>query len=954
MFWRGQANKPEQTATTEPVSVVPPEEAQTNAQTSPAGPDPEKLQAQRAKRRKRRGRALTLAAKAIVALTILGGLWLGTNFFYYTLKFPDPHVLGAEKQTPILRILAADGSLLAERGGAHPYMPLQLLPAHVIDAVVAIEDSRFFSHWGVDPLGLTRAAFVNLRAGRYVQGGSTLTQQLAKNLFLSPERTLTRKVEEMVLALWLEARLSKNDILELYLNRVYFGGGCYGVESAAQRYFGKSARALSVAEAAIIAGLLKAPSRLSPLSNPGLARQRGRIVLARMHRTGALDAEALAAAKAERVRFRRHARQKSSDGTEYAVDYVLERMPSLIDAGYGDLIVETTLDRDLIRRGHAILATAVKTTGAPRGAKQGALVVLDTSGGVRALVGGVDYRKSQFNRAVKARRQPGSTFKPFVFLAALESGLTPDTLTYDLPLTVDGWSPKNANGQFIGELTVREALAKSINTVAVRLAIDAGVDKVAATGRRLGISDDLVADPSLALGTSEVSLLDLVSAYNIFAAGGESVKTHVIRRIRATSGRVLYAHASPRRDRLVRQQHIVAMNDMLNAALETGTGRRATLAAHKAAGKTGTSQDFRDAWFVGYTAHLTAGVWLGNDPARPMKKIAGGGLPARIWRDVMETAHRDLTPLPLPGANGGHRRARSVPAEITDAQRETAPLPPARPSRPDRRIAAQAPQPAASFSGGAWGEGLEAQQPKQDRLAAFIRALPRARAGKPAPTPAIAARPTAAERLVSTQRPVKAPPLPALRPAWLASTAADERSPRTAPQQLAAFDRISEAITLGQPRQTAPIAAAKEILDPQSRQPRPRAPPANPAPTLTPSAGKPRVARSTPNALAHAVRPAQRPLQLQPTRRFVRPGIMSLGRRPLTSDAQLSSSLARIRPSRRFPADPIPASFFVDALSVLPEDDSESAGLVYPATTDRPQVTGFDPEDIRRRLQASP
>lgn len=623
------------------------------------------------------------AMLAIVA----AGFWLAGNIFYYTLKFPDPLALGSDKKTPVLRILARDGSLLAERGTAHPYMPLALLPRHVVDAVVAIEDRRFFNHWGIDPTGLLRATFVNMRAGRFVQGGSTLTQQLAKNMFLSPERTMTRKLDELVIAAWLESRLTKEEILELYLNRVYFGGGAYGIEAAAQLYFDKSARAVTVAEAAVLAGLLKAPSRLAPTSNPGLARARGRIVLVKMRETGAIDENSYAGARQATIRFAKPRAERTADANGYAVDFILDSLPDLIQGGHGEVIVETTIDAGLQSEAHARIARMIGEEGKSRDATQAAMVVLDAAGGVRALVGGVDYGASQFNRAVKARRQPGSTFKPFVYLTALENGMTPDTITYDLPISIDGWAPRNANGQYTGAITLRDALARSINTVAVRLTLDAGPAEVAATAQRLGIAEDLVAEPSIALGTSEASLLELTSAYAVFAADGRKVVPHVIDRIRTTSGRVLFARAPEAEQRLVSRSHVAAMNDMLNAALVAGTGHRAGLTDHPAAGKTGTSQDFRDAWFIGYSAHLTAGVWVGNDRGTPMQRVSGGSMPAKVWRAVMSAAHRGLEPLPLPGTAWEGTRMSRNPAVFRNGRsvtaRRTEPL--AAPPLPSRK-----------------------------------------------------------------------------------------------------------------------------------------------------------------------------------------------------------------------------------------------------------------------------
>lgn len=596
-----------------------------------------------------------LPLKWRLAVLLPGAALLTTLFgvtslmIYYTAVFPHPLSMRSKERAPVVRILARDGSVLGERGTAADYMPLDLLPRHVQTAVVATEDRRFYEHHGLDPVGLIRAVFTNLRAGRFAQGGSTLTQQLAKNLFLSPDRTMSRKIEELTLALWLELRLSKSDILELYLNRVYFGGGAYGIEAASRRYFDKSARELTVAEAALIAGLLKAPSKYSPAASPGAARARGRVVLAKMVEAGAISPADEKKALAERIIFHEPKTQKDTSGISYAIDFVLEHLPPLVGSGHAEVVVETTLDADLQKQAYDIVVKNLAQKGQALGASQAAVVILDNDGGIRALAGGKDYNESQFNRAVKARRQPGSAFKPMVYLAALESGMTPDTITYDLPLTINGWSPRNDNGQYAGEITLRRALAQSVNTVAVRLNQDVGRGKTIAVARRLGIKSDLREGPSLPLGTSEVTLLELTGAYAIFGNGGLSIEPHAIRRVRMSSGRVLYARDMPRTTQIIEPANAGAMNDMLNAALVGGTGRRAALANHPAAGKTGTTQDFRDAWFVGYTNHLTAGVWTGNDDGKPMNHATGGGLPAEIWRQIMTLAHEGKAPLALPG-----------------------------------------------------------------------------------------------------------------------------------------------------------------------------------------------------------------------------------------------------------------------------------------------------------------
>jgi len=647
---------------------------------------------------------------AVLAPTAVGALGLAGfagMMLYYTVAFPDPLSLRQKERAPVVRILARDGAVLAERGMAHDYMPLDLLPRHVTAAVVATEDRRFHEHWGIDPSGLVRAAFANLRAGRVAQGGSTLTQQLAKNLFLSPERTMARKLEELLLALWLELRLSKRDILELYLNRVYFGGGAYGIEAAAQRYFDKSARGLTLAEAALVAGLLKAPSKYSPAASPGLSRTRGRVVLMKMRGAGVITQEQETRAARERIKFAALKPSRDGTGPEYAVDFALERLPPLLGSGHAEVVVETTIDASLQRRAQKIVQSEIARQGAALLATQAAVVVLDGEGGIRALVGGTSYQESQFNRATKARRQPGSAFKPFVYLTALEAGQTPDTTVYDLPLTVDGWAPRNDNGQYKGAMTLGAALRNSVNTVAVRLLLDSGAHRVAQAARRLGIRSELRERASLALGTSEVTLLELTGAYGVLAGGGASIETHIIRRVRMSSGRILYAREAPRSLQVVAPVHVAAMNGMLNAAIVHGTGRRAQLPRHRAAGKTGTTQDFRDAWFVGYTSHLTAGVWVGNDQGTSMNRVTGGSLPAEIWREVMMAGHEGRAPVALPGtmrvpdtipaAEPHDQPAASAPAPAAKAP--LAPLPPpgppviVAPALPSRQQASL-PQPA--------------------------------------------------------------------------------------------------------------------------------------------------------------------------------------------------------------------------------------------------------------------
>jgi penicillin-binding protein 1A len=478
-----------------------------------------------------------------------------------------------------------------------------------------------------------------------VQGGSTITQQLAKNLFLKPDRTMARKLEEAVYAVWLEQRFSKDEILELYLNRVYFGGGTYGVEAASRRYFGKSARFVTLTQAALLAGLLKAPSRYAPTRNVELASARVDVVLGSMVEAGVLKPEEARVAAAQPLRLKAFG---DETGYPYAVDWIVDQLPDYVGENQGDLIVETTIDANLQRTAQMALRQRLDIEGKEHGASEGAIVMLDPQGAVRALIGGRSYQQSPFDRAVRALRQPGSAFKPFVYLAALESGYSPDSIEEDAPVTIDRWSPKNHSGGYRGAMTLRDSFAQSVNTVAAKLADDVGRWKVVRTARRLGIRSELHEQPSIALGTAEVTLIELTAAYAPFANGGEGVMTYGILRIRDGDGKVLYARKPASRGQVVAQPYVAAMNDMMRATLARGTGRSAALPGQPAGGKTGTSQGSRDAWFVGYTPYYVAGIWIGNDDGAKMDHVTGGTIPARLWRDVMLVAHQGKEPLPLP------------------------------------------------------------------------------------------------------------------------------------------------------------------------------------------------------------------------------------------------------------------------------------------------------------------
>ena len=584
---------------------------------------------------------------AIWAAVLLGGVGL-----YFTSLLPRSVVEGLDKRPPNIIILAADGTVMAERGLRRGHIRLKHLPPYLVNAVLATEDRRFYHHFGVDPFGLARATIANVRAGTVVEGGSTISQQLAKNLFLTSERTLARKAQEVILAIWLETKFSKSELLELYLNRVYFGGGAYGVEAAARRYFAKSARHVTLSEAALLAGLLKAPSRYAPTRSIRRSEARAAQVIGNMVEAGLLKPSLALDALGAPARVRDPRR---ITGHEYAVDWIIEQLPSLVRTDQGDLVIETTIDARLQPDAQSIVDRIMARHGVLGKSGEAALVVLGGDGGIRAMIGGRSYRRSQFNRSVKAMRQPGSAFKPFIYLAAIESGLGPESLATDAPVSINGWRPKNYSGKHRGEVTLREGLSKSINSVAVRLTMEVGRWRVVRTARRLGVNSPLHEKPSIALGTAEVTLLELTSAYAPFANGGTGVQPHIIKRVRTGEGETLYERGGSGLGQVVARPYVAAMNDMLQATLRNGTGKRARLPGRPAAGKTGTTQKFRDAWFVGYTAHLVGGVWVGRDNGRPMKGVTGGSLPAEIWKRVMERAHEDVAPTPLPGIKSPHR-----------------------------------------------------------------------------------------------------------------------------------------------------------------------------------------------------------------------------------------------------------------------------------------------------------
>lgn len=609
----------------------------------------------RKSRKKRRFRLLSWLA----TLTIWGLTAFALLSAWVWLTLSREGVLTIPAREPGIMLLASDGSVLAERGAFFgDEVRLDELPDYVPDAVIAIEDRRFRSHIGIDFPGLARALLVNIRAGRIVEGGSTITQQLAKNLFLDHERTFERKLQELVLALWLEVNFSKDEILQLYLNRVYYGAGATGIEKAALKYFGHSAREITIAEAASLAAVLKAPTRLNPLANPSDNAARAAEVIKDMRETGVITAaeaeQALRAPAAARPR-------KETSANQYIVDWVMEQIPDLIGSFNEPIIVETTIDARLQTLAQTAIARRIGKERQRLAVGQAAALMLSSQGSVLAMVGGRSYSKSQFNRTTKARRQPGSAFKPFVYLTALEKGMTPDSIMIDEPVRIGKWKPENYTGEYLGPVSLTQALAESINTVAARLASEMGPESVIATARRLGITADLEANAALALGTSEVTPMELATAYAPFANGGMGVIPHVVRRITSRDGTLLYERHGSGIGEVINARHVGEMNDMLRQVVLSGTGVAAGIDNVDVAGKTGTTQNYRDAWFVGYSSYFVLAVWVGNDDNTPTRKVTGGGLPALIWKDVMGPAHKGLAFAPLPGAGRERRFVLDAP-----------------------------------------------------------------------------------------------------------------------------------------------------------------------------------------------------------------------------------------------------------------------------------------------------
>ena len=559
---------------------------------------------------------------------------------------PDISRLDDVHRQPSITYVDRSGALIGTRGGQFGgAVDIDRLPAYVPAAFVSVEDRRFYQHQGFDAIGMARALAADIGHGRIVEGASTITQQLARNLFLTQDQTLERKGEEVVLAVQIEQRYSKKQILGLYLSRVYFGEGAYGLEAAARRYYGKPASGLTLAEAATLAGVLKSPTHYDPAEQPEASAQRASVVLQTMVETGAITETQRRHALAHPAKAYKAAPDAAS---QYFVDWVDARTRQIIGgAPKEDLVVETTLDLPLENRA-ADAARTVVAAHARQGIQQAALVALDGAGRVRSLVGGVNYGQSQFDRAIDAHRQAGSSWKPFVYLTAMEAGQTPETPVVDEPVTINGWTPHNYENESLGAITLQVALAQSINTVAARLADEVGRDKVAATAHRMGITSQINTDPAMALGTTLVTPLEMSQAYDAFSNGGDRVTAFGVERIRTPRGRVVYQHRLDSPPNVIANPPLSYMDQMLRGVIAGGTGTRAAIAGYDVAGKTGTTSDYKDAWFCGFSGGITTVVWLGRDDATPMVRVTGGTAPAELWRDYMKAALPRLHAGPIP------------------------------------------------------------------------------------------------------------------------------------------------------------------------------------------------------------------------------------------------------------------------------------------------------------------
>lgn len=578
--------------------------------------------------------------KWVIVLGLWGFIFLTALILWYAKDLPDITESASFERKNAITVLDQNGETLMRYGEIKgDNVRAEDLPPYLIDAVLAIEDRRFYTHFGIDPIGLARAMVTNLLAGGVVQGGSTITQQLAKNLFLSRERSYERKIKEALLALWLEYQLSKDEILSAYLNRVYLGAGTYGVDAASRLYFGKDVKDITLQEAAVLAGLLKAPSRYSPSRNPGLSKERANVVLNAMVAAGYLSENQIK--DMTNLPPRPVSKPSKGQSVRYFTDWAIDGIDMMIGTPPGDITIHTTLDRRIQTDAETALTRALLESSEQRNASQGAVLIMGLDGRVLGMVGGRDYKLSQFNRAVQAKRQPGSAFKPFVYLTALKQGWDPDDMILDEPFTKGKYKPENYAGEYFGEVRLEEAMGRSLNTAAVRLMDAIGRQPVIDTAHELGIRSELQSDLSLALGTSAVSMLELTTAYTAIANGGYAVFPYAITKITDANGNILYEKPKRLKTRkIIDQRPLEDIDFMLRSVVANGTARGAQIPGILPAGKTGTSQDSRDAWFVGYTDRFIGAVWMGNDDNAPMDEVTGGSYPARIWSQVMAPAQK--------------------------------------------------------------------------------------------------------------------------------------------------------------------------------------------------------------------------------------------------------------------------------------------------------------------------
>ncbi len=574
---------------------------------------------------------LTLCMFALWCVLAVG-LMIGAYFVYCYHTLPAfSTAVYVERQTGI-KVLAEDGRELTSYGAlfAEP-VDVDGLPSYIPQAVIDTEDRRFYKHSGVDYIGFVRALAVNLFKGRYAQGASTLTQQVAKNLFLTREKSVKRKVQELILARWLEQHFTKKQILNIYMNRVFFGNGAYGINAAAKRFFNKQAKDLNLREAAILAGSLKAPSKYNYLKNKKEAIERSEVVLSLMRRAGTISLKEWEKALTLPIGS---SDDKNILGIRYFGDFVMSELPHLIDTENQDVYVKTTLDYDLQKRSEYLLRKHIRAN-KDKNVTQGAVVILDKDGAIKAMAGGYDYNKSQFNRATQALRQAGSSFKLFVYLTAFENGFTPDDIVSDEPIRIDDWEPQNYDKKFYGKVSLKQAFMKSLNVATVDLATYLDLDEVINLATKMGISSELKAEPAIVLGAGEVKVIDMAAAYTAVSNGGFAVFPFGIKEIKTSKGSVLYKHQTTDKVRVISEKAYKNIDMLLRFVVAFGTGSKAR-SVSEARGKTGTSQNYRDAWFIGSNQKYTAAVWVGNDDNSPMKEVGGGSVPTEIWTEIMK------------------------------------------------------------------------------------------------------------------------------------------------------------------------------------------------------------------------------------------------------------------------------------------------------------------------------